>query len=191
MGSIIKKGEFGYLKKKRILMIAVTSFLFLLSIGIIVMGYVTTGTRKNLLTIVGVLGLLPASKCLVTLIMLFLAKSCDQSLCDEITKLNGPYISLYDMFFTSYKKNFSILHLVIMNSVIICLCADDKFDPGSCREHLLTMLKNVGTEGVTVSFAKDRDEYLLMLKNLSEKNSDNVSSAKDASIKKLLFDISL
>lgn len=47
---------------------------FGVSIGLYVMGYVTTGSNKNLLTIVAVLGCLPACKSLVNLILFLKAE---------------------------------------------------------------------------------------------------------------------
>ena len=60
----MKKGRPGYLdsqKKKEILK---TAMMFGLVIAIMATGYLTTHTKKNLLTVVAVLGCLPAGKSL-------------------------------------------------------------------------------------------------------------------------------
>ena len=61
------KGNYGYIKAKRNRVIIRTIIFFAISLAIFVAGYITTGTRKNLFTIVAVLGCLPACKSLVNI----------------------------------------------------------------------------------------------------------------------------
>ena len=63
------KGTFGYLEKKKRNAILWTILCFGISLAVFLAGYLTTGTRKNLLTVVAVLGCLPACKSIVNLIM--------------------------------------------------------------------------------------------------------------------------
>ena len=60
------KGTFNYLDTQRKYEIARTIIYFAVSFSLFIAGYITTGTRKNLLTVVAVLGMLPASKSLVS-----------------------------------------------------------------------------------------------------------------------------
>ena len=64
------KGTFGYLEKKKRNAILWTILCFGISLAVFLAGYLTTGTRKNLLTVVAVLGCLPACKSIVNLITL-------------------------------------------------------------------------------------------------------------------------
>lgn len=84
----IKKGQYGYIKSQRKMEIIKTVSLFLLSLAIYLCGYWTTGTNKNLLTVVAILGCLPASKCAVNMIMFIRAKGCSEEL---YQKINPPY----------------------------------------------------------------------------------------------------
>ena len=56
------KGTYLYLDTQKKYEIAKTAILYSLSVAIFLTGYISTGTKKNLLTIVAVLGVLPASK---------------------------------------------------------------------------------------------------------------------------------
>ena len=57
---IVKKGCYGYIRNHKVVT-GIRTLLYLgISIGLYVMGYVTTGSNKNLLTIVAILGCLPA-----------------------------------------------------------------------------------------------------------------------------------
>ena len=58
----IAKGQYGYMDKQRKRVIITTISYYAISLAIFAMGYITTGSKRNLLTIVAVLGLLPASK---------------------------------------------------------------------------------------------------------------------------------
>ncbi len=63
-----EKGQPGYVKarKQKYLLVAVVEFAIV--IAIFVTGYIQTGSRLNLLTVVAVVGCLPAAKMLVEFI---------------------------------------------------------------------------------------------------------------------------
>ncbi|MCR4787918.1 MAG: hypothetical protein K5888_04970 [Lachnospiraceae bacterium] len=185
------KGNFQYLKTKRINTAIITAVFFTLSLGIILTGYLTTGTRKNLLTIVGILGLLPASKSLVSLIMLIRAKGADQKLFDLINGSDNNLISMYDMYFTSYKKNFAVYHMTVKEGVIIGYSGDPSFDAKQCSEHVNAMLKQAGHNGFTTCFSTKIDDYLKMLNSLNEKASLNKDPGRDDGIRISLYEIIL
>ena len=69
MKSKVQKGQYGYLSYKKKFSAIVTIGMFALSLAIFIMGYVTTKTNANLLTVVAVLGCLPASKSAVSMLM--------------------------------------------------------------------------------------------------------------------------
>ena len=64
----IEKGTPGYLDYKKKVEIIRTVIYFLLVAAIFTLGYVQTKTRSNLLTVVAILGCLPAAKALVGVI---------------------------------------------------------------------------------------------------------------------------
>lgn len=66
-----------------------TLILFMASFGVLLIGILIAGTKNNLLTIVAVLGLLPAAKELTTSIIFSKAKkyNCPQTLYDEVQNL--------------------------------------------------------------------------------------------------------
>ena len=67
----IKKGDAGYIRSRKKLVIIRTALLFGIVIALLGLGIWQTGDRMNLLTIVAVLGCLPASKSLVEVILIF------------------------------------------------------------------------------------------------------------------------
>lgn len=63
------KGAYGYLENRKIYTALRTVLFFLLCVGIYLAGYLTTGTNRNLLTVVAILGCLPACKSAVNFII--------------------------------------------------------------------------------------------------------------------------
>ena len=59
------RGIRGYLRTQKIYEILRTVLYFAISLSLFIAGWVSTGSRENLLTIVAVLGCLPACKSLV------------------------------------------------------------------------------------------------------------------------------
>lgn len=185
----IIKGDFGYITKKRNRVILLTILYFAISVAIIVTGYVTTGTKKNLLTVVGILGCLPACKSAVSMIMFIRAKGCSAKTYDSINPLCDNLISMYDMYFTSYSKNYPISHMIVNNSVIIGIYEADKFDEKECISHLDGILKAAGYKNITISLTNDIEKYKNMLISMNEKA--NTSESKDDDIRISLYEVSL
>lgn len=188
----IIKGDRDYLKKKRTRVIVLTIIYFAAALSVFLIGYITTGSKRNLLTVVAVLGLLPACKSTVNMIMFLRAKGCSQEVSNLIEEHSGRLISMFDMYFTSYSKNFSISHMVVENKVIIGLTEDVKFDSKAFNEHIETMLKNAGHNNVTISVTDSVDKYLVMLDNMnSELYPEDEKIKKDDEIRISLYEISL
>ncbi len=186
----IIKGDFGYIKKKRTRVIIWTIIMFALAIGIFLTGYITTGTKKNLLTVVAILGCLPACKSAISMIMFIKATPCSESLSRQIEEHVKGLISMYDMYFTSYDNNFPILHMIVQDRVVIGYYENPKFNEEKCISHLTTMLKTAGHNGVTISLTKDLDKYLNMLDNMSLK-ADTEGNTADDEIRISLYEITL
>ena len=74
----ITKGMPGYIKDQKKKRILITILLFGISIAVFLTGYLTTHTRNNLLTIVAILGCLPAARSAVGMIMLLPYRSFEE-----------------------------------------------------------------------------------------------------------------
>lgn len=184
------KGTFGYIRAKRKQVIVRTVLFFGISLAIFAAGYITTGSRKNLLTVVAVLGCLPACKSLVNLIMYARAAGCSEEARRRIEPLEGRLIGMYDMYFTSYQKNFAISHMIVEGNVILGYTESEKCDLNACREHLQTMLKQGGFKDMTVKISDDLQEYSEMLENLNRMEQVN-QPERDDEVRIVLYDISL
>ena len=98
---LVPKGAFGYLKNRKKYMALRTLIFFLISGGLYALGVLTTGSNKNLLTIVAILGCLPACKSAVIFILFLRAEGCSDTLHDKLASYEDHVLTVfYDMYFT-------------------------------------------------------------------------------------------
>ena len=83
------KGDYLYLQNKKKKEIIKTVVFFGISAALYIAGYITTGSNKNYLTIVAVLGCLPASKSAVSMIMNLKVKGCSETVYKMISNKIG------------------------------------------------------------------------------------------------------
>ena len=184
------KGNFGYIKAKRLAVLIRTIIFFAISLALFAAGYISTGKKENLLTIVAVLGCLPACKSMVNTIMFFRAEGCSSKAREAIEPLEGRLIGMYDMYFTSYQKNFALSHMVVEGKIILGYTEDRSCDRAACQEHLQTMLKQGGFKDMTITISNQLSKYCEQLKNLNQMTPEH-NPEKDDEVRVVLYDISL
>lgn len=182
------KGEYEYVKDHRMRICIFTAFLFIISLSLYIAGYVTTKSNKNYLTIVAILGLLPASKSLVSVIMNFRVKVTDLTFKKEIESRIGNLTGMFHMYFTSYDSNFYINHLVITDNSLIGFSDDSKFDEKKFKDHLEKHMKIDGIENITIKVFNDKNAYF---KRLDELNKITDSNNTNTKLYNLLYSITL
>ena len=162
------KGTPGYLNSQKKYELVRTVVYFTLSLSLFLAGYLTTNTRNNLLTIVAILGCLPASKSLVGTIMFFRFHSLEKSDAESIRIYEEGLYCLHDMVFTTREKTYPVLHLTICGNTIAGYLPEGKGTEESCAGHLRTCLKADGYTDVTVKLYPELNRYLERLKQLKQ-----------------------
>ena len=119
-----EKGQPGYIKakKQKYLLGAVVEFVIV--IAIFVTGYIQTGSRLNLLTVVAVVGCLPAAKMLVEFITMAPYKSIEEAKYQELEEKAPLILKAYDMadlFIVGQFGSVSSTTAVSMVSIVICV----------------------------------------------------------------------
>lgn len=181
----IQKGEAGYLPYQTKKAIVKTIVYFAVSILIYAFGYYQTKSKANLFTIIAVFDLLPSSRSLVSMIM-YLRIPKYPTLNLNIPKDSTVHF-LYELYLTSYKKNFPINIVAVKGAHIIGLCLFEKCDIKACEEHIDEYAKKNSLGSLTIKiFDNERafTERVTQLSNLEE-------SRKDTEIVKLLGELSL
>ena len=113
------KGTKNYLNTLKKYEVMRTVIYFGISFSLFAVGWITSGTKMNLLTIVAVLGCLPASKSTVQMIMYLRYRSLSADTAQTIEKYADGLSVLYDLVLTSYEKNYNVGHLAVKGNTII------------------------------------------------------------------------
>ena len=104
--------------------------------ALVIAGYVTTKTKLNLLTVVAVLGCLPASRILVNLIMVMPHDSIDEATELEISAVTEELTVAYDLVITSEKKGNAGSGCCNLQQYDLRLCAGEKSGCGLCSQSI-------------------------------------------------------
>lgn len=160
------KGTKDYINSQKKYEVIRTLLYFGISISLFIAGYVTTKTKVNLLTVVAVLGCLPACKSVVGMIMFFRFKSLPKEAADVIEKHVEGLENLYDMVFTTYDKTFNIGHVTLRGNTVVCYSCQKNLDEAACIRHLTETLALDGISGVTFKVFEDVNKYTQRLEQL-------------------------
>lgn len=166
------KGCRNYLKTQKKYEILRTVIYFGISLSLFIAGYVATKERVNLLTVVAILGCLPASKSAVGMIMYLRYKGCTPENADTIEKHIGGLRGLFDMVFTSYDKNYQVDHLIVKGNTICGFTQDDKFDEKAFYKHIGDILKADNFRDTSVKVFTDLKKYTERLEQLKELDAE-------------------
>lgn len=180
------KGAYGYLENRKIYTALRTVLFFLLCVGIYLAGYLT---NRNLLTVVAILGCLPACKSAVNFIVFIRAKGCSSALHKKVQDYDEALDTMYDMYFTSYQKNYPISHLALKGNILCGITEDPKCNGKEAEKHLTQMLMQDGIKNMTVNIFSEAGKYIDRLSRLKDLEVDSAKNKED--ILRLLYDISL
>ena len=141
------KGTNGYIKKRKILLLLLLIGIVALSLGLFLCGYLTTGTKKNLLTVLSILGVLPAAKCLVNLVLFLPHKSLDETVYKDLESATAETGILYsDLVFTSTKHVMHLDSLYITGTELVGLSLNGKVKSETeITEYFTDTMKKRGT----------------------------------------------
>lgn len=181
------KGTFGYPAYQTRLVILRTILYFLLAMSVFLLGYFSTKTKENLLTVVAVCGLLPACKSLVSVVMYLRIPKFSGSVYQEISQKAGEVTVLYSMYLTSYKRNFPINCFGVCGSCLIGYTEFKDCDTAACEAHIKELLMQNGLKNVTVKIFREQKKFEERLAQLQAAEH----SARETDIAALMCDISL
>ena len=171
------KGTKRYVKTQRIYEILRTLLLFSVSAALFLGGLFSTGTRLNLLTVVAVLGILPASKSMVSAIMFCLHSGLSDESASKIEAHEGTLHCLYDLVFTSNEKSYDVGHLAIKGNTVCGFSEKKDFQEQKFYKHLDERLKADNYKNVNVKIFTDLGKYLDRLDQMQSLSCDESNTA--------------
>ncbi len=172
----LKKGSFGYLQQKKKREIVITVILFVIALSIYGAGLIIKKSNQSAFTVFAILMCLPASQYLIRVILYIRARGCSVSARDKIEESIGDLYGEYDLYFTSYEKNFAISHMVYADGSLYSFTEDDKLSEKSFAAFLDEMMKKGQRKKCPVHVINDLDKYVRRLKELQERNEKNVDA---------------
>lgn len=183
-----KKGDFEYYNNKKLQTIILTIIYFAISFSLYGIGIYTTGSNKNLLTIIAVLGMLPASKSAVSMIMYIRYHGCSNEIKSQLEDCILPFKHAYGLVLTTYKKNYEIPVCIIKNNYIYMYVTNHTDDLADLKKHINDMVKQNGYKGFADVFTNTED-FKKRLLELAKKEDDDQSM--DDGLMTLMHQISL
>lgn len=183
-----KQGDYEYYNSKRNSEIMKTIIYFALSLGLFAIGYITTETEANLLTVVAVLGLLPASKSMVGMIMYIRYHGCSKENHEVLKEMLEKFNHAYGLVFTSYKKTYEVAGCIVKNGYVYGYLTNHGDMHEDLEEHITGIAKRNGFQPTVAMYTKV-DEFLERLSQIADKKTENEET--DAKLMELLHQISL
>ena len=168
-----QKGTPGYLDHKKIIEIIRTVVYFGIVAAVFFLGYFQTGTRLNMLTVVAVLGCLPASKALVGVITRLPYRSIDPKLAEEIRGKTAHLTVAYDMVITSRDKIMPLDCIVISGHNIFGYTHYKKVDVDELAKHISGNLKQNQYTGLKVRILNEYRPFITRAEGL-----DNIAAVE-------------
>ena len=132
----VAKGDAGYIRARKRKILLKTVLEFGIVVALLILGIIETGSRQNLLTVVAILGCLPASKALVELIMVLPHHSISEEMAAEMELNESLLTRVYDMVFTSEKIIMPVEAIVISGNTICGYSSNAKVDMNFITKHL-------------------------------------------------------
>lgn len=173
-----EKGTPGYLREKLKIEILRTAVYFAIVIAVFLLGYSQTHSKKNLLTVVAVVGCLPACKALVGVITRIPYKTVDPALADEIAAKSPHLTVIYDLVVTSTEKIMPIDCMVISHEKVFGYTSGKKVDLQETAAYLRKMLRQNDLPGVSVKMYDQYKSFLSIVEGL-----ENIAAVEKADTK--------
>ena len=164
----VAKGKYGYTLSHRKSQILKMSLYIALALAIFLIGWITTKTTKNILSVVAICGALPISKEMVGVIMSFKRKPLDKQLYEQISERAGDLEQIYELLFTTQEKSYVVEAAIVEGKDVICYTLDPKCDVMALQKHLQRMLDANGYKE-NVKVFKDLKKFLDRVSDLERR----------------------
>lgn len=195
MGRKLQKGQYGYLENQRKIEITRTILFFGISFALFFTGLFFTGTNKNLLTIVAVLGMLPASKSAVSMIMFLRFPSGSLEIYEKTKTHAGSLPIIYDFVITSREKSFPLSSMVYKDQMLYGFCERGGDKKKELENYLKEMLENNYYKVVGVKIFDDFQKYTKRLDSLKSQEKgqkeDESNTKEGKNVFALLLSLSI
>ena len=181
--SKIQKGDFGYIRSQKKKRTVIALIMFAIPVIIFLTGLFITHTRKNMFTLVAIMGCLPASKFAVNMIMMWLQKPISEKQYEEIASHVKDMTVIYEATVSAYEKNTPFVCLVVSGLHVVGFTQSPKADPAFAEQHIKKILQGNGFKS-NVKVFTDQKQFL---RRVDELYPDHLEKEAAASLQKTAF----
>lgn len=189
----VDKGTPGYLDYKKKAEIIRTVIYFGIVAVIFIIGYVQAHTRLNVMTVIAVVGCLPASKALVGVITRFPYPSIPEIRADEIKSKTDNITVAYDLIVTSREKIMPIECVVLYGDKIFGYTENEKINLKYAATHIKSILNQNQFDDISVKILNNYTAFLARVEGLNSIAKVEKNDTKDSEerIKNVILNISM
>lgn len=189
----IEKGQPGYIKARKINYLVWAVSEFAVVVALVILGYLQTGSKLNLFTVIAVVGCLPASKMLVEFITMAPHKSIAPEKYAEIEEKAGLITRIYDTVITGNGKVMPVDAFVISGRTICGYTGSPKAKEAETARYIKEMLENNHVDKVTVKIFCDYVAFLSRAEGMNNIATVEAGGGgnREAKIKKLILGSSM
>lgn len=189
----IEKGLPGYIRARKTRLLTITLAEFAIVAAILILGYVQTGSRLNLLTVVAVVGCLPACKTLVGLITLFPYRTIEPEKAEEIDQKAPLLVTAYDMVITSRERIMPVDAVVISGNTVCGYASNPKTSPQEAARHIKTILEENRLTGITVKIFPEYTPFLARVEGMNSiaEVAQQNQRRREKKIRRIILNISM
>jgi len=163
----IEKGKPGYIKAQKTKYLLWALLEFAVVAAVFILGYVKTGTKKNIFSVVAVVGCLPAAKMLVEFIVMYPHKGIDPEKYQEIQEKSPLVLCMYDMLISSTKKLMALDAVAIYGHIICGYTGSPKTDEVFLAAYIKEELKKHRYDKMTVKIFHDYKMFLARVEGMN------------------------
>ncbi|MCI7180888.1 MAG: hypothetical protein SOY12_09450 [Schaedlerella sp.] len=163
----VKKGTPGYLNYKLKAEIIRAILYFAIIAAVFLLGYSQTHSKENLLTVVAVVGCLPACKVLVGIVTRLPYRSIDPEKAEDIRQKTEHLTVIYDLVVTSSEKIMPVECIVISGDKIFGYVPSEKVDPDYAASHIKSILAKNGFKGVSIKLFRQYTAFMARAEGLN------------------------
>lgn len=176
----IPKGQYGYINNEKRKRLVIMLIMFAIPLAIFVSGIRYTGSRNNVLTIIAVLGMIPAAKFAVDWIMILTVKSAPESVFRLTEEKASARERAYELVVTAYEGRMPLDAVVAYQNSVACLSLNGQKELISKMEtHMAKILSSNGLWDETVKIFTDEARFARRLDQMSSGKEDGDSQAGD------------
>lgn len=197
MDKKLQKGMYGFHNKKKKNEIIKTVIFFGITLAIYFTGLIHTGSNKNLLTIVAIVGVLPASKAAVSMFMFVRYKAAPLELHEKLQQLREKEqeqisgLLLYDLIFVLNEKVVKTDCIYLNDTSVIVYVENTAMLDADISKYLKNFLSNQGKGNLGVKVCRTQKAFLEQVKTRMHMEMDEKAQENQKKIRDMLFGFSM